>query len=221
MYLSPYSLPSLEDFTSTAQESSKALAEGKMIRGFNWQLGCDDQWFAGMMVSVCTKKDTCTVYIDRCTVDRCTILYVPFVYMCIYTLYKYIYTHRHIDVYMLGWQVWIWIFIHRKILVSNVLLSGITNISIGRWFSRETWYFLTALQLRCCSNQCVPPLMKAWLGLWYMYTCIYVHQSQQSSSLKLYSKMVPIKTEYSIRDQGWFALGFCQRCQRGFFLSSA
>ena len=100
MYLSPYSLPSLEDFTSTAQESSKALAEGKMIRGFNWQLGCDDQWFAGMMVSVCTKKDTCTVYIDRCTVDRCTILYVPFVYMCIYTLYKYIYIR--IDVYMLG-----------------------------------------------------------------------------------------------------------------------
>ena len=93
MYLSPYSLPSLEDFTSTAQESSKALAEGKMIRGFNWQLGCDDQWFAGMMVSVCTKKDTCTVYIDRCTVDRCTILYVPFVYMCIYTLYKYIYIY--------------------------------------------------------------------------------------------------------------------------------
>ena len=96
---------------------------------------------------------------------------------------------------MLGWQVWIWIFIHRKILVSNVLLSGITNISIGRWFSRETWYFLTALQLRCCSNQCVPPLMKAWLGLWYMYTCIYVHHT---SFTNLSS---PVHSSYT---QRWF-----------------
>ena len=69
------------------------------------------------------------------------------------------------------------------------------HISIGSWFSRETWYFLTALQLRCCSNQCVPPLMKAWLGLWYMYTCIYVHHT---SFTNLSS---PVHSSYT---QRWF-----------------
>lgn len=113
------------------------------------------------------------------------------IYVYLYTIYIYIHRWIHVGMTCMDMDL----HSSKDSCIQRTAIWHHENISIGRWFSRETWYFLTALQLRCCSNQCVPPLMKAWLGLWYMYTCIYVHHT---SFTNLSS---PVHSSYT---QRWF-----------------